>query len=62
MPLLTVEDLKRLNDIAPHACAYCRHAVRRNYCRQCDVFFDAGHMEGCQIAQHEGSHETHRTY
>jgi hypothetical protein len=26
------------------------------------VFFDAGHMEGCQIAQHEGSHETHRTY
>lgn len=62
MPLLNVEQLERMNAVKPHACRGCHQAVRRNYCRQCDEFFEAGHMEGCPQAADDNVHKGHRTY
>lgn len=62
MPLLSVEQLQQMNDVKPHRCGDCGQAVRRNYCRQCDEFFEAGHMEGCPATTPDDLHKGHRTY
>lgn len=42
-------------------CEKCGRYVRPNYCRQCDVFFDAGHMSRWCTGDAE-LHDAHRTY
>jgi hypothetical protein len=59
VPLLNKEGLEALQAKPCRVCPTCRHAVRPNYCRECDVFFEAGH----QAPECEGGgHDTHRTY
>lgn len=66
MPLLDLEQLKRLNAHPPETCAECGAAVRKNYCRRCDEFFTAGHLGHCPRLKDGGvegeGHEGHRTY
>ena len=62
MPLLSVEDLQAMNAEAPKRCQSCGQATRKNYCRLCDVFFEAGHMEACPAVEPDATHQGHRTY
>lgn len=62
VPILDLNTVRQLSKAEPYVCGECGHAVRRNYCRECDVFFEAGHeAPGCRSA-HGAEHETHRTY
>lgn len=60
MPTLDAQQLRLLNELPVHVCGTCGRAVRPNYCRQCDVFFAAGHMSA-ECAGGE-LHDSHRTY
>ncbi len=60
MPTLRAADLERLQRVAITVCPKCERALRPNYCRQHDEFFEAGHMS----AECTGRelHDSHRTY
>lgn len=63
MPLLQIASLEALNRNPPRRCETCGQAVRRNYCRQCDVYFEAGHNgAGVDDVVCNNEHDTHRTY
>ena len=53
MPLLSEEDLERLRQSPPRECPVCKKTGKKNYCRQCDLFFYE-----CDCNEHKG----HRTY
>jgi len=60
MPTLDAEYLERMRKYRGH-CELCGKEVKRNYCRQCDEFFETGHT--CKImSQYEEKHQGHRTY
>lgn len=58
MPTLEGPSLEALQAKPITRCEKCGRCVRPNYCRQCDVFFDAGHTPLCDDAVHDA----HRTY
>jgi hypothetical protein len=59
MPTLEGPALDALQRKPVTWCSKCTRFVRPNYCRQCDVFFDAGHLS----AECTGElHDAHRTY
>lgn len=58
MPALEGPSLEALQRKPVTQCGTCRRWVRPNYCRQCDVFFNAGHVPICPDAVHDA----HRTY
>jgi hypothetical protein len=59
MPSLSLTSLEELQARPARRCDVCHHAVRPNYCRECDAFFEAGHMapECADVI-----HDSHRTY
>ncbi len=66
MPLLDEGDLEAMRARPPETCPKCRATVRRNYCRQCDVFFSDGHQDDCPEMNPDDpwsdNHQGHRTY
>lgn len=62
MPLLDLAALEALHKIQPHQCEHCGRAVRLNYCRQCDEFFEAGHLAVTDECMRHAKHDGHRTY
>lgn len=63
MPLLSVESLEALSTMEVRRCETCRQAVRMNYCRECDVYFEAGHAgSGVDDERCNHEHDSHRTY
>jgi hypothetical protein len=64
MPLLDKKELERLQACPIHECKDCNHAVRKNYCRQCDEFFTSGHAMHCPVVTKSphNNHAGHRTY
>lgn len=59
MPLLGGPALDALQRKPVTWCSKCKRYVRPNYCRQCDVFFNAGHLPTlCD----DSIHDAHRTY
>lgn len=59
MPALNAASLEELQRRPVTICTKCSRAVRPNYCRQCDVFFDAGHLP---VMCADADHDAHRTY
>ncbi len=59
MPTLDAIQLRQLSALPVTICPYCTHALRPNYCREHDVFFDAGHMSAECVGE---LHDSHRTY
>lgn len=58
MPTLDLAQLEALRNKPARLCDECGRAVNPNYCRECDEFFEAGHMPGvCDT-----THDSHRTY
>ena len=64
MPLLDPEQIEELRNAPPTTCTKCHQQVRKNYCRQCDEFFQQGHTDGCSYVRPGGldAHIGHRTY
>lgn len=63
MPGLNLVELRQLNRVPPYLCPDCRYPVRKNYCRECDEFFEAGHSAPvCRDAHGTVKHEKHRSY
>lgn len=54
MPTLNLTQLEALRARPARLCEECHRAVAPNYCRQCDEFFESGHMMP--------THDSHRTY
>ena len=59
--LLSKDDLDRMRKELPRDCPRCWAEVRRNYCRDCDVYFFDGHNHGCPDTDAK-AHRAHRTY
>lgn len=62
MPVLNLTQLRSLSRTPPYLCRDCRYSVRKNYCRECDEFFEAGHQAPVCRDAHGQKHEKHRTY
>lgn len=63
MPLLSIASLEGLQTFPPRICDTCRQAVRKNYCRECDVYFEAGHAgSGIDDVRCNHEHDRHKTY
>jgi hypothetical protein len=61
MPRLDDNDLQRMWAVPPSECPACFRQLRRNYCRECDEFFEEGHGPDCPWkTEHES--EDHRRY
>lgn len=43
-------------------CTRCKKEIRKNYCRECDEFFEEGHGNDCPLAKLTKEHCGHRTY
>jgi hypothetical protein len=54
MPTLDAEQLAAVRARPVRICEECGRAVAWNYCRQCDEYFESGHMQP--------THDSHRTY
>lgn len=61
MPTLDATQLRHLQALPVRVCTTCQRAVRPNYCRQHDEFFDAGHMSP-ECTDGTELHDDHRTY
>ena len=59
--LLSSADLERMRKEPPRDCLGCGTEVKRNYCRDCDVFFFDGHGHSCTDTDAR-AHRAHRTY
>jgi len=57
MPLLGMNDLVSMRNEPPRRCDKCLMLVVKNYCRECDEFFEAGHA-----CEGHDQHKGHRTY
>lgn len=62
LPLLNLASLQALNNRPARQCDDCGRAVRKNYCRQCDVYFEAGHRGVTDDCLADAQHDAHRTY
>lgn len=65
MPLLSSDDLKRMHEQPGRTCQECKSYVFKNYCRQCDEFFESGHSHLCSAMLDKdarNNHLGHRTY
>lgn len=58
MPALKKEEVDQLLREVPPRCTACGADIRRNYCRQHDVFVTEFHEDDCINAEHVG----HRGY
>jgi len=62
MPLLDDDTLHAMRSKIKH-CDRCLGTVLKNYCRECDEFFEYGHLEECAFNLHQhDDHKNHRTY
>lgn len=61
VPLLSSDDLANMREWSGF-CASCKAWTRRNYCRQCDVFYTYKHAEDCPGARDQIRHHDHRRY
>ncbi len=62
MPLLDDDQVLRLRSRIEH-CSWCAHQIIfNNYCRQCDEYFEYGHIKQCPHGEAERKHAEHRTY
>lgn len=58
--LITSEELKEISSWLG-ACEICdSKCVYKNFCKNCGVFFYAGHADTCTRGKH--GHENHQTY
>lgn len=61
MPLLDRDQLLWMRVQVDH-CDECLNWVLKNYCRQCDEFFQYGHDKNCKVNRREDEkHQGHRT-
>jgi predicted amidophosphoribosyltransferase len=60
MPTLDLAQLQALQGRPARVCPTCGRAVRPNYCRECDEFFEAGHV--AEAVCPDARHDSHRTY
>lgn len=60
--LLTPEQFAELKSIPTRECSCCANKVRKNYCRDCDEFFEEWHAHICAFYEDEVRHARHRTY
>ena len=59
MPLLDFRDVVRMLRQKPVKCYKCGYPTFQNYCRECDEFYQVGHVSTCTLyADHAG----HRIY
>jgi len=61
MPTLNAFSLEALQRKPVRTCSKCGRALRPNYCRQDDVFFEAGHRSK-ECTDGDELHDSHRTY
>ncbi len=62
MPFLSDDQVLRLRSRIER-CSWCGHQiVFRNYCRECDEYFEYGHIKKCPQGEAERKHIGHRTY
>lgn len=61
MTTLSEASLQALQARPVRTCPTCTRAVRPNYCRQHDEFFEAGHMSK-ECTDGDDLHDAHRTY
>ena len=59
MPLLNKEEIERMLAQEGVFCHQCNRYTRKNYCRQCDEFFQEGHNPDCPGRE---NHDGHRMY
>lgn len=62
MPLLDLGQLTALRSKPAEVCLACERAVNPNYCRECDEYFEAGHLGVTDECRRNASHDSHRTY
>lgn len=65
MPSLSPDQVKALlSEHDPDICPECGQRIVKNYCRQCDEFFYAGHEPTCprMTGTWSDDHAGHRTY
>lgn len=62
MPALDEHDLREMRTQIEF-CYQCLNFMLRNYCRECDEFFQYGHDKNCKNNPHQHEkHAGHRTY
>ncbi len=61
MPTLNAMQLESLQQRPVRTCPTCTRALRWNYCRQHDEYFEAGHMSRHRTGGNE-LHDSHKTY
>lgn len=54
------EDLRSMRQYRRYCIPCCRN-VKKDYCRDCDEFFETRHVVGCTMAQSTLDHSDHRT-
>lgn len=47
MPLLSIEEMRRLAVEQPHQCPYCQALCQKTYCRDCGQYPVMGHLSDC---------------
>lgn len=66
MPLLSRVQIEEMRNAPTKICANCHQTLRKNYCRECDVFFYVGHDTDCLELQNNDTygdnHLAHRIY
>lgn len=64
MPTLDDDQLARMRAKKPQRCTECKQVVRENYCRECDEFYEVGHLSSCSSMKGwpNNNHGDHRTY
>ena len=60
MTTLNAASLEALQQRPVRTCPTCGRALRPNYCRQHDEFFEAGHIS--KLCTGDALHDSHRTY
>lgn len=59
MPSLDSGDLEMMERYIS-SCGKCKQWIEKNYCRECDEFFNVGHDPACTLS--DTTHQNHRTY
>jgi len=61
-PLLSDDDLQLMR-VRLERCVVCGSQILRNYCRECDEFFEYNHYPRCERdPRQQEKHKGHQTY
>jgi len=60
MPVLNDQELNEMRSASSFTCYACKHVLSKNYCRQCDEYFNGGHKDDCPVLKDPDSREDHR--